>query len=250
MAELSGVSTKFENPFSSDRIFVEFTLKNATGRNGLRLAQLCNQPMTNNSRDRYAATFSYENLFGGLNEINKTLTVFAGEAMDVLSPYYSKNLRVSVETPSGKYVTATDGTCLQGASATKQYDFVASEYGEYIVTYSYIDQNAQEVTGMYSIVVVDMENPTITLSNGYGEKTRVIVNVGKSVSVAKYTVSDNFTPTAELKTMIFVLHANGEFVEVTNGKFVAKNKGDYVVYYYCFDTDDNYSIVKYYVRAE
>jgi hypothetical protein len=250
MAELYGLSTKFENPFKSDRVFVEFTLKNATGRNGIRLTQLCNQPMTNNSRDRYAATFSYQNLFGGLNEINKPVTVFAGEATDVLSPYYSKNLRVSVETPSGSYVTATDGTVLEGASASKQYDFVTKEYGKYLVTYSYIDQNGQEVTGMYYIAVVDMQSPTITLENGYGEKTRVMVKAGKKVEVAEYTVSDNVTPTSELKTVVFVLKADGEFVEVTDGKFVAKTKGDYVVYYYCFDTDDNYSIVKYYVRAE
>lgn len=250
MAEIFGLSTRFENPFSSDRIFLEFTLKNATGKNGLRLAQLCNQPMTNNARDRYASTFSYENLFGGLNEINNTVTVFAGVATDVLSPYYAKNLRVSVETPSGGYVTALDGTSLQGAPATKQYDFITQEYGKYIVTYSYIDQSAQEVTGMYYIAVADMQSPTITLENGYGEMTRVIVKAGKEVNVAGYTISDNLTPSAELKTTIFVHYATGEFVQITDGKFLASTKGDYIVYYYCFDTDENYSIAKYYVRAE
>lgn len=250
MMEKSGATFDFENVFTSDRIFVEFTLKNLNGDSALRLLQIGNQPMTNNGRDRYPAAFSYQNLFGGLNEIDKTVTVYAGEATDVLSPYCESKMRVSVTTPAGEYVTALDGTLLNGASATKDYEFVTAEYGLYLVNYSYFDQYMNEVTGMYYIKVVDMQSPTIVLDNGYDESTRVIVDAGDDVEIAGYTASDNVTATGDLQTQVFVLKANGEFVQLEDGSFHAKDKGDYIVYYYCYDTDQNYTIVKYYVRAE
>ena len=159
-------------------------------------------------------------------------------------------MRVSVEAPSGAYVKATDGTTLNGALATVDYEFMLDEYGKYIVNYSYFDQNRNEVTAMYYIHVVDVYAPTITLSNGYGENTRVLVDVGDKVKIADYAVSDNLNAESELRTRVYVLHANGELLEITDGRFIATDRGDYIVYYYCWDTDNNYTVVKYYVRAE
>lgn len=250
MMEKSGTTIKFENPFTSDRVFIEFTFKNASGAHAIELVQLGNQLMTNNTRDRYPATFTYENMFGGLNDINQTITVYAGQATDVLCPYYAENMRVSVIDPNGGYVTAIDGTKLEKALATRPYDFVTKIYGTYLVSYSYIDQNMNEVTGMYYIDVVDMESPVIELSDGYGENVRVLVSVGDEVEIADYTVSDNLTTMEELVVEVFVLHADGRFVQLTDDSFTATHAGDYVVYYYCYDTDENYAIAKYHVRAE
>ena len=250
MMEGFGGSCNFVAPFQSDRVFLEFTLKNARGANAVQVSKICNQDINNAKRDRFSAAFSYKNLFGGLNEINKTVTVYAGEATDVLSPYYADNLRVSVTTPQGAYVTAKDGTVLESVLATRDYQFTTQEYGLYLVSYSYLDQSMNEVTGMYYMSVVDMQSPTIELAGGYGEKTRVLVDVGDDVEIADHTVSDNLTPSEQLIVKIFVLRADGEMLEVTDGTFNAKHKGDYVVYYYCYDTDDNYAIAKYYVRAE
>jgi hypothetical protein len=248
--EKSGATLDFENPFSSDRVFVEFTFKNASGAHAIELRQIGNQPMTNTGYDRYPAAFAYKNIFGGLNEINQTITVYEGDATDVLSPYYQQYLRVKVIAPDGTFVTATDGTILENALANRSYDFVTTMYGTYLVSYSYFDQNRNEVTGMYYIDVVDIQSPVIELEDGYGENVRVLVDVGDEVEIADYTVSDNLTPVDELIVQTFLRHADGTFEKLTEDSFTAKSQGDYIVYYYCYDTDENYTIVKYYIRAE
>ncbi|MBQ3506029.1 MAG: hypothetical protein IJA89_04560 [Clostridia bacterium] len=250
MMEKSGATMYLGNPFCSDRVFVEFTFKGANGGHAIELVQIGNQPMTNNSRDRYPAAFTYENLFGGLNEINQTITVYAGQATDVLSPYYQENMRVSVIAPDGSFVIATDGTRMEKALAIRTYDFVTSAYGTYLVSYSYFDQNMNEVTGMYYIDVVDMQSPVIELADGYGEKTRVLVDVGDEVEIAEFTVSDNLTAMEDLVVKTFVQYADGRLLQLTESSFTANCKGDYVVYYYCYDTDENYTVAKYYVRAD
>ncbi len=248
--ERNGATYDFADIFTTDKVLVEITFTGVRGESAVWVTQMGNQKLSASTSDSAKAALDFLNLDGGLNEIDTVVTVYAAEAIDVLSPFYAKNLVVSVELPSGGYATSVDGTKLEKASANRDWQIKLTEYGVHRVTYEYTDASENPVDDTYIISVVDKVKPEITLENGYNEKVIVKVKVGSTVNVANYTAKDNLTADSELVTVIFVRSANGEFTALTKDSFVVTDKGDYVVYYYCYDTDGNYAVESYTVRAE
>ncbi|MBO5479971.1 MAG: hypothetical protein J6A63_02130, partial [Clostridia bacterium] len=108
IAEKGGTVLGMENPFTTNLVFFEFSINDAVGNFEMNIAKVGNQSISSATRDRFPGTITYENLFGGVNTPGSTVTVCAAQGLDVLSPYYDGNMKISVRDMENNYVTSTD----------------------------------------------------------------------------------------------------------------------------------------------
>ncbi len=249
-AEKGGTVLSVESPFTSNLVFFEFLIDGAVGPFEMNIAKVGNQLISSATRDRFAGTITYENVFGGVNTPGSTVTVYAAQGLDVLSPYYDGNMKISVRDLENNYVTSTDGVLLQGALANRNYDFVVEAGKTYIVGYEFLDQSKQSQTGSYNIIGLSVEDPTITLENGLDSMCIVRVKTGKSVTVAKYEAKAANGTTDGIKVLIYVVTPAGEIYQLTEDAFIARQAGEYTVLYSCMDADGNFAMQSYTVIAE
>jgi hypothetical protein len=94
--------------------------------------------------------------------------------------------------------------------------------------------------------VLERVKPTITLiDRSAGEL--VETDIDTWVSISDYSVSDNSAD--ELIAYVVVWDPDYLRTTVEDGKFAALKEGDYLVCYYCYDAEGNYSTVSYTVRV-
>ncbi len=244
-----GKGVSLLNPFASDKLLLGILLKNVEKSTFIDVEKVGNQTMNDKSADLVEGTLKYLNTDGGVQQLGKVVTIYGATATDVLSPFNAQKLYVSVMTEDGRFVQSTDGVRMERCLALRDYGVKLEEYGTYIVTYSYFDANRNETTSMYYISVSDTENPTLTLSDGYGRYTVVTGKLGDTITVASYEAKDSVSAADALTTVIFVQKPNGVMERVQDGTFTAETAGDYIVMYYCSDEFGNYATAQYIVRV-
>ena len=154
---------------------------------------------------------------------------------------------VSVQL-GGTYLKDLNGLTLQNVPADQTYDFRIEEYGTYTILYSSSDTSSRGNlrTETVSFIVVDKEPPVAALS-----QSSLTVSAGESVDLAAMlTVSDNITPSGELRTVISVRKNRlREYVE-ESGTYTFTEAGRYYVDYLVRDGAENLVIVTLTVTAE
>lgn len=249
-SEKGGTVFEIQAPFTSNLVFFEFSVNDATMAFDLNIQKVGNQLISSAVRDRFAGTIVYQNVYGGANEPGTTATVYAAQGLDVLSPYYDGNMKVSVRDLENNYVTSTDGILLQGVLANRVYDFIVEGGKTYIVGYEYLDQNKQVQTGGYNIIGLSTLDPTITLENGLDSMCIVRVKTGEAVKVASYEAKNQDGTKDGLSVFIYVVAPTGEIHALTGNTFKAKYAGKYTVLYSCVDASGNFAMQSYTVIAE
>lgn len=233
---------------SSDKVLVHFTMRGLSGKGSVKLRQLNNQPLSNADFDVYGANFTVYSAIGSL-EKGGEITLVPSDVSDVLSPYLKRNFKMTVSDVNDKIMTAVDGTILNSScDPTKAYTVKLEEYGTYTVRYSYTDWTGETVPKTLTIEVLDRIPPEIKLTDGYGEKTLIKTSAGKKLKLAGYEISDNDTEKEDLTVAIVVINPRNETVK-TEGLLELNLKGEYKVYYYCYDAYGNYSYTYYTVMA-
>lgn len=233
---------------SSDKILVHFTMRGLSGKGSVKLRQLNNQPLSNADFDVYGATFTVYSAEGNL-EKGGEITLVPSDVSDVLSPYLKRNFKMTVSDVNDEIMTAVDGTVLNSTcDPTKAYTVKLEEYGTYTVRYSYTDWTGETVPKTLTIEVLDRIPPVIKLADGYGEKTLIRTSAGKKIKLVGYEVSDNDTATEDLTVAIVVINPRNEAVKV-DGELELNLKGEYKVYYYCYDAYGNYAYTYYTIAA-
>jgi hypothetical protein len=115
--------------------------------------------------------------------------------------------------------------------------------------YTYTDQNDGYESFSYSPLVKDEQGPTIVVE-GRVEDEVVTAKWGASVTVASYSVSDNISEAANVKSYVNVIYPSAAMRKVPNGgSFYAEEKGLYTVVYYAMDEVGNISLFTYYVQV-
>ena len=190
-------------------------------------------------------------MYGAEGNLEKgsEITLVPSDVSDVLSPYLKRNFRMTVSGANDEIMTAVDGTVLNSqCDPTKPYTVKLEEYGTYTVRYSYTDWTGETVPKTLTIDVLDRIPPTIKLNDGYGERTLVKTSAGKKINLVGYEVSDNDTKPEDLTVAIIVMNPRNEAIKV-NGELELNLKGEYKVYYYCYDAYGNYAFTYYTIIA-
>lgn len=191
----------------------------------------------NNSKiDRFAPQIIVDTKSGDRGKGEK-ITLTGAFAYDTLDPISSMTLEVT--GPNGAYVKDENGVVLDGTQdATKDYTFIAAEYGDYVIRYVITDGKGNTDNYVYAVTAKDVTAPTITLL-----KHKETAKTGDTVELAGTEVKDNIT--LECTVAAYVFDPEGANIKVTDGKFKAEMAGVYTVRYMAFDENGNYAFAFY-----
>ena len=246
---------KQNKTFSSDKILLHFELKgiNAAEKIGFEVRQIANQPFSASvKRDMNTALLSFQSSAKsyGLGEV---ATIYPAQATDVLGNVLAKNMKVEVYTPNDEYAVSVDGVVLDGTQdITRTYDVLLDTFGSYAVYYTAIDsfKNGEGDSEYYVMLVEDSVAPTLTLNEGYSEKSVVTVSAGATVKLIGYTASDDISSGEKLKVFCAVETPNKCLYILANDSFKATLKGRWKIFYYCYDEAGNCTTRSYIVVVE
>ena len=170
-------------------------------------------------------------------EFNRNLAIQWFNAKD--TPEYT-TLKFTVTDQNGNYVTADDGTKLDGTQpANVAYTFTIDKFGTYEVAYEAYDSALALAPYSYVIHSVDTQSPTIRLENMV-----TTGKVGEAISLANYEVDDNLGKEG-LSVFVSVIYPNGTVKAVNAKAFTAQVAGRYTVQYLVFDVEGNIAYASY-----
>ena len=246
---MNGTVIPYLSEFTSDKVILHLTIQDMVGKSGVTISKLNGQNISNRGTDICNPVITEKPTTGKWN-LNEKLTVYRPDVTDVLSPYLNDNFTVTVLMPDGETACKdlSSGNDLKDyQSSAESYTIEISVYGEYVVIYRYKDQSDNEISLMSSIVITDVERPAFTLDNGYCEKTVVSVKFGNRVNLARYSASDNYSKTENLRIMILAVTPNFDTVVIdcNDLTYFPQIKGLHTIRYICVDEAGNYVSVSY-----
>lgn len=226
--------TKFDNGdlytgFEGEMAYLSFSFDNFIKGASLDVLSFCQTTFSSKtSRDRISPVVQMDNNYGGTRDFGSTYHINPAYSFDVYSPNVTFGLTVT--SPSGKEITALDGTKLTNADPTKGYDISLDEYGEYYFSLTSIEDNrylanGNEATISYSVRVYDDVAPKITFKSGMVKEAKV----GDTVGLPTFEVSDNVTAKEELIIQRVMLSPSGKYYYLDsqyNG-YTFKESGEY-----------------------
>lgn len=210
--------TEFDG-FSSQFVYMECYSDGKIG-----ICGIANQTFNSFVRDSISPLLTVEGSFSGTYLPGKEVVLPDASAYDVLGSV--GDISVTVKSPSGEIV-------VEGLAKNK-LSFVPQSYGSYSVVYSVSDSSGNTIPFTSEIVVVDNIAPTLTF-NGEIPTT---AKVGTSIKIPDYTVSDNGN-LSKVVVKMYVCGPDGIMLTVKDNKVVFNRRGEYVVYYFVVDENNN-----------
>lgn len=229
--------------FTDDKAIFSVVFEEGTALSDFDIYAINGQGLKNEDGDITPPQMFFDtvNVFDA--RIDEVMTLNAGYALDVLDPAMPK-FTVQVKSPSGKIVTAKDGTVLNKCDATKTYQFDLSEYGSYVITYQAEDSFENLRRKIVRIAVTDSRKAEITLSNKVTQG-----KVGKTISIATATYQDDVTTVENLVIKTYLVSPTMATEEIEKS-FKPKTKGIYTVVYIAMDEAENLAVFSYEIEVK
>ncbi len=220
--------------FSSGKIYISMTLKDAKPDAGIRLAKIDNQSMAYATDDYGVPRIIIHGDYGGTYHYGEIATINRVESSDALDP--NSSVTVSVRDPNGKIVKDINGVLLEKVSASREYQINLNDFGQFIVTYEALDSAENASNFIYAINVEDDIAPTIEVT-GDLPKT---VKVGENVRVPSFKASDDQDQSVE--TTVYIITSHGEVIYLgSHNAFKPKYEGIYTLRIRAMDKAGNVS---------
>lgn len=220
--------------FSCGEVYATVQLL-GVGKDGamMELLSLCGQPFNCGSiRDRIAPNMTLAQPLRVCYSLGQTTLIPVAMVCDVLS--VQSHVKISVQNPSGEYVTAADGTKLEMVDS-KDYQIKLDRLGAYIVTFTVWDDNgAPAATVTRLLNVLDEEAPEISCN-----KDKLKAKVGEALNVNVFTASDNSGQ--EVSLYLFVQNAQGKLTAVNGNSHIFEETGSYRLVALAYDASGNLS---------
>lgn len=229
--------------FESNMAYLTIYLENSNDNTSFILKDICQCVFSNTvARDRISPVIFAGSSYGGTKVINSYYTIKPAYSFDVLSPNITFTL--DVVGPDGQYMKATDGTSLQGADPTKEYNILLDKYGQYYFTLTsiedarFLESGSPQVIGYY-IRVYDDVAPTVTFNSGMPSEAKV----GDIIQIPTFTCSDNITPADQLIIQRIVLNPNGvyQYLKDTDTAYKVSVAGEYRFIFHVIDIAGNFT---------
>ena len=165
-------------------------------------------------------------------KLGECVTVPKALCIDVLDPFVSANVSVSFGKNS---VRSVDGVELKVQDISRDWQFVADAYGDYIVTYVATDGAGKKQQYNYIITVLDSGLPTITVNGNIPTE----VSLGASIELPSATVVDDVDGEIECKIYVFGPDSSVRF---SKNAFAPNKKGVYRICYVAVDKAGNVTV--------
>lgn len=235
--------------FTSDKVFLAFSFEGISGNAGVEINSIGSQRINQGTSDTVSPTIVYDDTERGERKFGTVITIPVASVNDTLSPYLQKNFTISLISPGG-YATAEDGTLLNGAPGNREYQVALEEYGNYRVEISYSDQSGNTATESYAIYVSDRTSPVITIANDYNAQTLLSASRGQQITLADYSVTDNFGEQG-LRSWVLVITPFNEMIITDGGETIELNRlGRWKICYYSIDSAGNGAMRYYQIEVK
>ena len=222
---------------------VETVGTSATSVYGLIVEKVGNQPLKNdNVVDISKPMIACVGDYGGNYEIGSVYTSPKVIAKDMIAPSLT-SYTLTITAPDNSIVVI-DGIEILNAEV-KQYSLELSMYGAYFFEYTAKDSANRKENFRFSINVLDMVPPEVSISGTYAKTGEV----GKAVSVASFIATDNVDSEDKLTKTVFLYKPDGNF-EIVKGSFTPLDAGRYTVYCYVTDLFGNVGLAYYHVEVK
>lgn len=219
--------------FDSGKVFLEISVE---GKNGTFCLETINgQRFNNATADNIRPEVILENVIVPVVKLGETVTISKALCIDVLDPFVNGNVSVSF----GKnYVQSVDGAELKNQDLSRDWQFVANAYGDYIVTYVATDGAGRKQQYNYIVTVLDSGLPVITVNGS----VKSSVALGEAVELPSATVTDDVDGDIVCKVFVFGPDSSVRFPAET---FTPNKKGVYRICYTAVDKAGNVSTVEF-----
>lgn len=229
------------NGFTSGKITLNIGLSGVTGESSVFVRQINNQTLRDMKKETTGPDIFCETLRGYRTK-GDVITFSAPSTGDVLDSYAT--LKFTVKKSDGTFVTAEDGTILNGSQDPyKEYKYKVTDYGSIEVSYESQDSLGNTENYSYVIHCKDKTAPVLSLSDAVTEG-----KVGKKIKIATLSASDD-SGNDGITTFIALYDCDGVVKELTGDNFVADKAGVYKIVYMAFDAEGNVATIFYNVTV-
>ena len=178
----------------------------------------------------------------GEYKLGSIINISAASFTSVLSPVLKSQVSLAVKSPSGAFLTALDGTVLDGTcDPYKSYQVQLNEMGKYTVNYTAIDGLKKKSSPPGFIFVIDLEAPEITLKGGLYEDCVLYLDLGQKYKV-KYSIKDDTSLAENMFTrIVWQNRALGSAGLFFDDIIYFTKEGTYIVSVNTFDEEGNFT---------
>lgn len=183
----------------------------------------------------------------GEKKLGDTIKLEKFVGYDVLTPNVKTFVSVSfrrTKQDAWTFVKSIDGVTLKNADASREYEFILAECGEYNVNVKVVDEiiTDNNVSRSYTITVNDYSKPAVNITS----KT-TSGKVGKEIKLASFETEKDLS---ELNYYFVILDTDG-YINFTNeNTFVAKKAGVYKVTLVILDANNNMAQLSYNIMVK
>lgn len=213
--------------FTSDSVYVEFTLLGITGEAELSVIQIKNQIIGDTDEDFINPVLTVFEEPVGLAELGDTIEIGGAIANDVYD----------VKTKLEVTITFNDKEIFAYTDLFGRFDgtsLVATDYGIYKITYKATDESGNSTSRSYSVEIRDVIAPTITIK---GEMPTTWTK-GTTFAFPEVVVSDNVDVDLVLYTI--VINPMNVYTVMEEGDvYTPTMSGRFIVRFYCQDSRYN-----------
>ncbi len=223
--------------FASESVYIRYEVQ---GSGGVAIEAIHGQYFkTTQSRDLTPAILYFNEKIPAYKEVKKGESVTLPTIKmiyDVLSN--TTECIIDIKAPDGK-TSVKKGAYEEGIS------FVAEEYGNYTVRYTYHDSNVTNSVAYNYTVMVTETNPPVIRLTGSCVKT---AKVGNEYTVANYVVTDDSTKTEKIEVVAMAIDPDyNTYYLIKDGKYVFPRAGVYTIRIQAYDRFYNTARLEYVV---
>lgn len=198
--------------FPSGKVILSVELKDAEKNSGFVLASVAGNTLSYQPGDSSTPNLILAEELPMVKKLNDKIVIPSVIYSDC---YVSViDVKLTVKTPSGTIVKDKNGVPLDGVDVNGGYEITFTEFGDYTLEYSMEKSNwfnKKKYNETITISVVDDEAPVITLV----EELKKQIKFSSSITLPSFTVSDNLTESANIKTMVYVMDPSGDLIKAT-----------------------------------
>lgn len=239
------------NAIKGDLFLISMQFEEMRGECSVDLKSLNNQKIgSRNAADE--PEFYMQNTLG-LHETGEEFLIKQAIVSSVYNPVLYADLLLTVTDPNGNVVRDKNGKSLQDVDGHVEYTIVLSERGLYKVIYkAKVNTGTATVEGQdgYTINVIDSVAPVIKFDNGLNENCLIRVRINEVHKFAGYTLTDNNTPTEDIRKGIVVYDSKGVLITAECSEYAFTKEGMYKIFVWCMDMDGNVAQAYYNVLVE
>ena len=212
-----------------DSVYVRVDFYGAQPNTVLELRKIGNQPIYADVADWCAPSLYFEQSVASVVavEINGEITVPKAKAFDVMSQ--AEIPTVTIDAPDGSII-------VKNKKIDENYTFVATQFGNYKVTYQVSDGVNESTAKTVVYRVVDSTAPVI------GEVTveKTVYKVGETFKAPKFGAKDNFDAEKDLQKYVLICDFE-DMYRIVEGSYTFTAVGKYRIRFCAADSAYNLS---------